>query len=42
MLEHMREKQPSCLLGRGTFFGGDEMYHRAKLIHHHHDHIKSS
>jgi len=41
MLEHVREKQPSRLLGRGTFLGGNEVCHLAKLINHHHDRIKS-
>jgi hypothetical protein len=40
MLEHVGEKQPSRLLGRGTILGGDEMCHLAKPIHHHHDRIK--
>ncbi len=41
MLEHVNEKQPSCFLGRRTILGGDEMCHLAKLIHHHHDGIKT-
>jgi len=41
MLEHMREEQPSRLLGRGNFFGGNEVRHLTKSIHHHHDGIKS-
>ncbi len=41
MFEHVREEQPSRLLGYGTFFGGNEVCHVVKLIHHHHDRIKS-
>jgi len=41
MLENMCEEQPSRLLGRGIILGGNEMRHFAKLIHHHHDGIKS-
>jgi hypothetical protein len=41
MLEHVREKQPSHLLGHGTFFGGNEVCHLVKLINHHHDRIKT-
>jgi hypothetical protein len=41
MLEHVREEQPSRLLGRGIFLGGNEVCHFAKSIHHHHDYIKS-
>ncbi len=41
MFKHMHEEQPSRLLGRDTFLGGDEVCHFAKLIHHHHDRIKS-
>ncbi len=41
MLEHMREEQPSRLLGRGIFLGGNEVCHLAKLINHYHDHITS-
>ncbi len=40
MFEHVHEK-PSCLLGRGTFLGGNKMCHLVKSIHHHHDRIKS-
>jgi hypothetical protein len=41
MLEHVREEQPICLLGRGNIFDGNEMCHLAKSIHHHHDGIKT-
>jgi hypothetical protein len=41
MFEHMGEKQPSRLLGCGTFFGGNKMCHLIESIHHHHDRIKS-
>ncbi len=41
MFEHVREEQPSRLLGGGTFLGGNEVCHLAKLIHCHHDRIKS-
>ncbi len=41
MLEHVREEQPTCFLGRGTIFGEDEMCHFPKSIHHHHDGIKT-
>jgi hypothetical protein len=41
MLKHMREKQPSRLLGHGIFLDGNEACHLAKSIHHHHDHIKT-
>jgi hypothetical protein len=41
MLEHVREKEPFRLLGPGTFLSGNEMCHFVKLIHHHHDRIKS-
>ncbi len=41
MLEYMCEEQPSHFLGCGTFFSGNEMCYIIKLIHHHHDHIKS-
>jgi hypothetical protein len=41
MFEHVREEQPSYLLSRGIIFGGDEMCHLAKSIHHHHDGIKT-
>ncbi len=34
MLEHMCEKQPSCLLGHGTFLGGNEVWHFTKSINH--------
>jgi len=40
MLEHVGEEQPSRLLGRGTFFGGNEVCHLAKSINHHHYGIK--
>jgi hypothetical protein len=33
MLEHVGEEQPSRLLGRGTFFGGNEVCHLAKPTH---------
>jgi hypothetical protein len=36
MFEHLRKEQPSRLLGRGGFLGGNEMCHFAKSIHHHH------
>jgi hypothetical protein len=39
--EHVREEQPSRLLGRGTILSGDEMCHLAKSIHHHHDGIET-
>jgi hypothetical protein len=41
MLEHVREKQPTRLLGYGNLLSGNEMCHFAKSIHHHHDRIKS-
>jgi hypothetical protein len=41
MLEHVREEEPSCLLGHGIFFSGNEVCHLAKSIHHRHDRIKS-
>ncbi len=41
MLQHMREEQPSCLLGHGGFLGGNEVCHLVKSIDYHHDHIKS-
>ncbi len=41
MFEHVREEQPSRLLGRGTFLDGNEVCHLAKLIHHQHDRIKT-
>ncbi len=41
MLKHVREEQPSHLLGRCIILGGDEMCHLAKSIHHHHDGIKT-
>ncbi len=41
MLENMCEDQSSRLLGCGTILGGDEMWHLAKSIHHHHDGIKT-
>ncbi len=41
MLEHVCEEQPSRLLGRDGFFGGNEVCHLAKSINDHHDRIKS-
>jgi hypothetical protein len=41
MLEHVREEQPTCFLGRDTILGGNEVCHFAKSIHHHHDGIKT-
>ncbi len=41
MFEHMREKQPLCLLGRGIFLGDNEVCHLVESINHHHDHIKT-
>jgi hypothetical protein len=41
MFKYVREKQPFRFLGHGTLFGGNEVRHLAKSIHHHHDHIKS-
>ncbi len=41
MLEHVHEEQPSRFLGRGSFFGENEVCHLAKSINHYHDHIKS-
>jgi len=41
MHEHMCEGQPSHFLGRGTFFGGNEVCHLVKSINHHHDRIKT-
>ncbi len=40
MFEHVGEEQPSRLLGRGTFLGGNEVCHLTKSINHHHDHIE--
>jgi hypothetical protein len=41
MFEHVNEEQPSRFLGRGIIFGGNELCHLAKSIHHHHDGIET-
>jgi len=41
VLENMCEEQPSYLLGHGLILCGNEVFHLAKSIHHHHDGIKS-
>jgi len=41
MLENMCEEQPTCLLGRGLIFSGNEVCHLVTSIHHHHDGVKA-
>ncbi len=41
MFKHVCEEQPSHLFGCDSFLGGNEVCYLVKMIHHHHDGIKS-